>query len=63
MAHDIFLRSFVSSIEGNLQVLKKLEEGKERGNKDAEFLAYCKGGIDACERILDFEKELNANEK
>ncbi|MEK4303712.1 hypothetical protein [Oceanobacillus sp. FSL K6-0251] len=62
MANEIFMRSFISGVSGNFQMLKKLEEGKERGEIDTAFLAYCKGGIDACERILQFEKDLNEKE-
>ncbi len=63
MDNDTFLRSYVSGVESNFQMLIKLEEGKKKGEVDTEFLAYCRGGINACEKILDFVKDLNANEK
>lgn len=63
MDNETFLRSYVSGIEANFQMLKKLEEGREGGKADREFLAYCRGGVSACERILDFIKDLNSNEK
>lgn len=63
MDNEIFLRTYVSGVEANFQMLKKLEEGKKKGKVDTEFLAYCRGGINACEKILDFVKDLNTNEE
>ncbi|GGB54995.1 hypothetical protein GCM10011409_35780 [Lentibacillus populi] len=63
MDNEAFLKSYVSGVEANFEMLKKLEEGRERGKVDTEFLAYCRGGINACEKVLDFVKDLNANEK
>ncbi|MEK4300917.1 hypothetical protein MKY30_16265 [Oceanobacillus sp. FSL W8-0428] len=63
MPNEIFLRSYISTVEGNFQILKRLEEGKGRRKIDKEKLSYYKGCIETCELILDFEKELNANEK
>ncbi len=63
MGNETFLKSFVSGIESNFHMLKRLEEGKQGGKTDAEFLAYCRGGISACEKILVFVKDLNGNEK
>lgn len=63
MQNEIFLKSFVKGLQINFERLKGLEEGREQGKTDAEFLAYCRGGVSACERILDFIKDLNANEE
>lgn len=63
MDNEIFLRSYVNGVNANFQMLKRLEEDKKRGKVDTEFLAYCRGGINACEKILGFVKDLNADEE
>lgn len=63
MDYEIFFRSYISGVKANFQKLKELEEGRERGKVDTEFLAYCRGGINVCEKLLGFVKDLNANEK
>lgn len=60
--NEIFVRSFIAGVSGNYQMLKRLEERKEYGEKDVEFLGYCKGAIEASERVLEFMKELNTDE-
>ncbi|MCG5104655.1 hypothetical protein [Oceanobacillus alkalisoli] len=63
MDNETFLMTYVSGVKANFKMLKKLEESREIGELDTEFLAYCRGGINSCEKILNFVKDLNANEK
>lgn len=62
MFYIAFLKNHIIRVEENLQMLIKLEESKEKEEIDKEFLAYCRGGINTCEKILDFVKDLNINE-
>jgi len=58
-----FLKNHVSRLEELFQMLMKLEESKEKEEIDMEFLVYCRGGIQTCEKILGFVKDLNINEE
>ncbi|WP_368901069.1 helix-turn-helix domain-containing protein [Oceanobacillus oncorhynchi] len=60
---NFFIKSFVKNLKSNLEKLKLLEQVRESEKIDQNFLNHCKGGIFACDQILDFMKELNANEK
>lgn len=60
---NFFIKSFIKSLKLNLEKLKVLEQVRASDKLDRDFLFHCKGGIFACDQILDFMKELNANEK
>lgn len=60
---NFFIETFVKGIKFNLVMLKKLEELKNESERDNEHFAYCKGGVETCERILKFIEDMNANEK
>lgn len=62
MNNCTFIKSYVGSMEENFKRLKKIEEGRKYGKMDTEFLAYCRGGIIACEKIIDLLKDLNSHE-
>jgi len=62
MYYKTFLKNHIIRVKENLQMLIKLEKSKEENEIDIEFLAYCRGGINTCDKILDFVKDLNINE-